>query len=90
MKKINLTITGCMGRMGQQLIKTSTKNKKFKIHSLTEYKITNKKFAGIKPQLNTEAAFRKTDVIIDFTVPKCTFEIFIFFYRFNNLLAHPA
>ena len=27
-KKINLTITGCMGRMGQQLIKTSKKNKK--------------------------------------------------------------
>ena len=75
MKKINLTITGCMGRMGQQLIKTSTKNKKFKIHSLTEYKITNKKFAGIKPQLNTKEAFKKTDVIIDFTIPKCTFEI---------------
>ena len=75
MKKINLSITGCMGRMGQQLIKTSIKDKKFKIHSLTEYKIINKKFAGIKPQLNTEAAFKKTDVIIDFTIPKCTFEI---------------
>ena len=75
MKKINLSITGCMGRMGQQLIKTSIKDKKFKIHSLTEYKIINKKFAGIKPQLNTEEAFKKTDVIIDFTIPKCTFEI---------------
>ena len=28
MKKINLTITGCMGRMGQQLIKTCKKDKK--------------------------------------------------------------
>ena len=75
MKKINLSITGCMGRMGQQLIKTSIKDKKFNIYSLTEYEVVNKKFAGIKPQLNTEAAFKKTDVIIDFTIPKCTFEI---------------
>ena len=75
MKKINLTITGCMGRMGQQLIKTAKKEKGYKICSLTEYKIINKKFNGIKPQLNTEEAFKKTDVIIDFTVPKCTFEV---------------
>ena len=75
MKNINLTITGCMGRMGQQLIKTVKKEKGFKIYSLTEYKVINKKFNGIKPQLNTENAFKKTDVIIDFTVPKCTFEV---------------
>ena len=75
MKNINLTITGCMGRMGQQLIKTVKKEKGYKIYSLTEYKVINKKFNGIKPQLNTENAFKKTDVIIDFTVPKCTFEV---------------
>ena len=75
MKNINLTITGCMGRMGQQLIKTAKKEKGYKISSLTEYKIINKKFNRIKPQLNTEEAFKKTDVIIDFTVPKCTFEV---------------
>ena len=75
MKKINLTITGCMGRMGNQLIKTIKKEKNFKIHSLTEFKTINKKIFGIKPQLNTENAFKKTDVIIDFTVPKCTFEV---------------
>ena len=75
MKNINLTITGCMGRMGQQLIKTVKKEKGYKIYSLTEYKIINKKFYGIKPQHNTENAFKKTDVIIDFTVPKCTFEV---------------
>tara|TARA_A100000164_G_scaffold254628_1_gene226846 strand:+ start:685 stop:1461 length:777 start_codon:yes stop_codon:yes gene_type:complete len=75
MKKINLTITGCMGRMGRQLIKTCKKEKKFRIQSLTEYKIINKKIFGIKPQLNNEDAFKKTDVIIDFTTPKCTFEI---------------
>ena len=75
MKTISLTITGCMGRMGQQLINTIKKEKGFKINSLTEYKIINKKFGGIKPQLNTEDAFKKTDVIIDFTIPKCTFEV---------------
>jgi 4-hydroxy-tetrahydrodipicolinate reductase len=75
MKKINLTITGCMGRMGQQLIKTSKKDKSFKIHSLTEYKTINKKFSGLKPQLNNEKAFKNTDIIIDFTIPKCTFEV---------------
>ena len=75
MKNINLTITGCMGRMGQQLIKTTKKEKGFKIYSLTEYKQINKKFNGIRPQLNTENAFKKTDVIIDFTIPKCTFEV---------------
>ena len=66
-KKINLTITGCMGRMGQQLIKASKKTKSFSLHSLTEYKQINKKISGIKPQLNTKDAFKKTDVIIDFT-----------------------
>ena len=38
-KKINLTITGCLGRMGQQLIKSANKDKRFKIISLTENKI---------------------------------------------------
>ncbi len=75
MKKINLSITGCMGRMGQQLIKTSIKEKDFRICSLTEYKTINKRFNGIKPQINTEDAFKKTDIIIDFTVPKCTLEV---------------
>ena len=75
MKTINLTITGCMGRMGQQLIRTIKKEKQFNIHSLTENKIINKKFNGLKPLLNTESAFKKTDVIIDFTVPNCTLEV---------------
>ena len=30
MKKINLAISGCMGKMGQQLIKSSKKDKNFK------------------------------------------------------------
>ena len=75
MKKINLAITGCMGRMGQQLIKTSKTNKNFNLVSLTENRIINKKISGIKPELNTEKAFNNTNVIIDFTVPKCTIEV---------------
>jgi len=75
MKKIKLTITGYMGRMGQQLIRSSKSNKNFKLVSLTENRIINKKINGIKPNLNTENAFKKTNVIIDFTVPKCTFEV---------------
>ena len=75
MTKINLAITGCLGRMGQQLIKSSRSNKNFKLMALTENKPINKKIAGIKLDTNTYQAFEKTDVIIDFTVPKCTLEI---------------
>ena len=75
MKKINLAITGCMGRMGQQIIKSAKSDKNFKIVTLTENRIINKKVVGIKPSLNTEEAFKKANLIIDFTVPKCTFEV---------------
>ena len=75
MKKINLAITGCMGRMGQQLIKSAKSDKNFKILTLTENRIVNKKINRIKPSLNTKEAFKKTNLIIDFTVPKCTFEV---------------
>ena len=75
MKKITLAISGCLGRMGQQLIKSSKNNKDFKLTTLTENKVINKKIAGIKLDINTEQAFKKTDVIIDFTVPNCTLDI---------------
>ena len=75
MKKINLVITGCMGRMGQQIIKSASSDKNFKIVAVTENRIVNKKVAGIKPSLNTEQAFKKANLIIDFTIPKCTFEV---------------
>ena len=75
MKKINLAITGCLGRMGQQLIKSSKSNKSFKLVALTETKPINKKISGIKLDSNTHEAFKKTDVIVDFTIPKCTLEI---------------
>ena len=75
MKKINLAISGCMGRMGQQLIRSTKKNSNFKLVTLTENRKINKKFYGIKPELNSDKAFKKTDIIIDFTVPTCTLEI---------------
>jgi len=74
-KKINLTITGCLGRMGQQLIESAKKDKRFKIGSLTENKVQRKKIFGILPKVNSPAAFKNSDIIIDFTVPKCTLEV---------------
>ena len=64
-----------MGRMGQQLIKSSKKNRNFKLVSLTENRLFKKKIAGVIPSKNNINAFKKTNVIIDFTVPKCTLEI---------------
>ena len=75
MRKINLSISGCMGRMGQQLIKSSKKTRNFKLVSLTENRLINKKISGLKPSRNSVDAFKKSNVIIDFTVPKCTLEI---------------
>ena len=73
--KINLTITGCMGRMGQQLIKSSNNNKNFKLVSLTENFKINRKINKILPEFNGVDSFKKTNVIIDFTIPKCTLEV---------------
>ena len=75
MKKINLAITGCLGRMGNQIIKSYKKDKKFKLVALTENKIIKKKINGIKIDLNREKTFRDVDLIIDFTVPRSTLEI---------------
>ena len=75
MKKINLAITGGLGRIGQQIINSTKKDKKFKIISITENKISNKKISGFKLQINSENAFKNAQVIIDFSTPKCTLEI---------------
>jgi len=75
MKKINLAISGCMGRMGKQLIISAKKNKSFKIVSLTENRKISKKILGIRPVHNSISAFKKSNIIIDFTIPKCTLEI---------------
>ena len=74
MKKINISITGALGRMGQILINRISKNKNLKIYSLTDLKV-GKKIKGIKIQNNSLEAFKKTDVIIDFSKPKSSIEI---------------
>ena len=74
MKKINITITGALGRMGKIIIKRISKNKNLKLFSLTDLK-SGKTVNGIKTQKNNLAAFKKTDVIIDFSRPKASLEI---------------
>ncbi len=75
MSKVKLAISGCMGRMGQQLVRSSKIDKSFKLTALTENRLIKKNIAGIKPSLNHENSFKNVDIIIDFTIPKCTFEI---------------
>ena len=75
MKKINLAVTGCMGRMGQQIIKSARQDKNFKLVSLTENRKIKKKINNVKISLNTEEAFKDANLIIDFTIPKCTFQV---------------
>jgi 4-hydroxy-tetrahydrodipicolinate reductase len=77
MKKINITITGALGRMGQILINQISKNKNFKLYSLTDLKV-GAKIKGIKIQNNSLEAFKKTDIIIDFSRPKSSIEILNF------------
>jgi len=74
MKKINITITGALGKMGQILIKNISKNKELRLLSLTDVK-SGKNINGIKIQKNNLEAFKKTDVIIDFSRPKASLEI---------------
>jgi len=64
-----------MGRMGQQLIKSANRDKNTKLVALTENRLIKRKICGVKPELNTEKALSKANVIIDFTIPKCTFEV---------------
>jgi len=61
--------------MGQQLIKSANRDKNTKLVALTENRLIKRKICGVKPELNTEKALSKANVIIDFTIPKCTFEV---------------
>ena len=63
------------GKNGPTAHQNFKANKNFKLVSLTENRIINKNIMGIRPNLNTENAFKKANVIIDFTVPKCTLEV---------------
>ena len=75
MKKIKIGITGCLGRMGQELIKSANKDNRILVSSLTESKKSNKKINQLSIQNNSIEAFKNTDVIIDFTTPECTMQV---------------
>ena len=75
MRKINLAVNGCLGRMGHQIIKAVKSDKKFKLVTVTENKKTSKKIDGLKISRNNLNVFNKANLIVDFTIPKCTMEI---------------
>ena len=64
-----------MGRMGQQIITSVKNDKNFKLTALTENRKINKKINGVKVERNNEKLFKNVDLIIDFTIPKCTFQV---------------
>ena len=74
MKKTNITVVGALGRMGKILINRISKNNNLKLLSLIDLK-SNKTLNGIKIQKNSLEAFKKTDIIIDFSRPKVSIEI---------------
>ena len=83
MKKINITITEALGKMGKILIKRISKNKYLKLFSLTDIK-SGKNIHGIKTQKNNLEAFKNTDVIIDFSRPKGSIEILNYAKKLNK------
>jgi 4-hydroxy-tetrahydrodipicolinate reductase len=83
MKKINITITGALGRMGKILIKRISKNKDLKLFSLTDLE-SGKIINGIKVQKNNMEAFKKTDVIIDFSRPKASLGVLNYAKKFKK------
>jgi 4-hydroxy-tetrahydrodipicolinate reductase len=83
MKRVNITITGALGRMGKILIKRISKNKNLKLFSLTDLK-SGKIINGIKTQKNNLEAFKKTDVIIDFSKPKASLEVLSYAKKFKK------
>jgi len=83
MKIIKITITGALGRMGRALVQRLSKKKGLKLFSLTDVK-SNKIVNGIKIQKNNLDAFKKTDVIIDFSSPKASIEILKYAKKFKK------
>ena len=83
MKIIKITITGALGRMGKALVQRLSKKKRLKLFSLTDVK-SNKIVNGIKIQKNNLDAFKKTDVIIDFSSPRASIEILKYAKKFKK------
>jgi 4-hydroxy-tetrahydrodipicolinate reductase len=76
MKKINISISGALGKMGKVILKKIYKDKNLRLVSATDLKYESKKNKnGIKIQKNSLNAFKKTDIIIDFSKPSGSIEI---------------
>ena len=73
MKKINITVSGGLGRMGSLLIKKTIKDKQLHLSSITEHQAFTKN--GVKYQKNSIDSLKNSNVIIDFTRPASTSEI---------------
>ena len=74
MKKIKITVVGALGKMGKILCKKIKDNPKLKLESITDKNIS--KVDGLQTQNNSAKAFKNADVIIDFSNPMSTMEIF--------------
>ena len=73
MKKINITISGGLGRMGSLLIQKVKEDRSLNLSSVTEQRELKKN--GILFEKNSSQSLKKTNVIIDFTRPNCTSQI---------------
>ena len=73
---IQLAISGCLGRMGQSIIRLALEDKKFAIKTLLENKNhpqINQKINGLS--ISTDiSAIKGCDVLIEFTTPDATME----------------
>ena len=74
MKKIKISICGALGKMGLILIKRVQQCQNLELQSATDKKI-KKLFNKFEIKKNSIEAFKKTQVIIDFSNPKSTMQI---------------
>jgi len=74
MKKINISVVGALGRMGKLLVKQIIKDKKFILKSITDIH-SGKYVDKFRTENNNLEAFKKTDIIIDFSRPKVSLQI---------------
>lgn len=77
MKKIKLAVVGCAGRMGLEIIKEIKKSPNCELVSAVEEKKSkylNRKTGKIIISDNKETAFKKVDVIVDFSTPTSSIE----------------
>ena len=73
MKKIKVSVSGGLGRMGSLLVKRVKRENSIKLVSVTEQRKIKK--GNLVYERNSIESLRNSDVIIDFTRPKCTMEI---------------